>query len=126
MDNALLHSPKQEYIDEVFENVQNSEMNLEVENNVAEFFGVHINKHDDGTIHMTQTGLIQRVVKAVCWSRKLQSDVATSTKVNAMHCSWLCARFHSFASPRRFVPESEWLILLHDFSKPWFMKITRQ
>jgi hypothetical protein len=65
VDDTLLYSPKQECIDEVLENLRNAEMNLEVENDIAGFLGVHMDKRDDGIIHMTQTGHIQRVVKAL-------------------------------------------------------------
>jgi hypothetical protein len=47
VDDTLLYSPKQEYIDEVLESLRNSEMNLEVENDVVGFLGVHIDKQDD-------------------------------------------------------------------------------
>jgi hypothetical protein len=40
-------------------------MELEVESDVAEFLGVLITKKPDDTIHLTQTGLIQRILEAL-------------------------------------------------------------
>jgi hypothetical protein len=37
-------------------------MDLEVESDVAGFLGVLISKKPDGTIHLTQTGLIQIIL----------------------------------------------------------------
>ena len=40
-------------------------MPFNVEDDVAGFLGVHIEKREDGTIHLTQTGLIKRIVEAL-------------------------------------------------------------
>jgi hypothetical protein len=40
-------------------------MELEVESDVAGFLGVLITNNPDGTIHLTQTGLIQRILAAL-------------------------------------------------------------
>jgi hypothetical protein len=40
-------------------------MELEVEDDVAGFLGVHIDCQKDGSIHLTQTGLIDRMIKAL-------------------------------------------------------------
>jgi hypothetical protein len=66
------------------------------------------------------------IVRYVGQANSSQISLQVQWKANTMHYPWRCARsFHSFASPRRFVLESEWLILPKpSFSKPWFMKIT--
>ena len=40
-------------------------MELEEENDVAGFLGVHINKKEDGSIELLQTGLIERIIRAL-------------------------------------------------------------
>jgi hypothetical protein len=40
-------------------------MELEVEEDVAGFLGVHIDRQKDGTIHLTQRGLIDRLIKTL-------------------------------------------------------------
>jgi len=40
-------------------------MALEKEEDVAGFLGVQITRHDDGTIEMTQIGLIKKIISAL-------------------------------------------------------------
>jgi Reverse transcriptase (RNA-dependent DNA polymerase) len=66
VDDTLFFSPKVEYIDEVIQQLRDSEMELEVEDSVAGFLGVHIERDaGDGSIHLTQKGLAKRVVDAL-------------------------------------------------------------
>ena len=55
VDDTLLFSPKEEYIDEVIEKLSKSELEFEVKDSVAGFLGVHL-KHNqkDGSIILTQ------------------------------------------------------------------------
>jgi hypothetical protein len=66
VDDTLLYSPKAEYIDEVLQQLKDHDMDLEVEDDVAGFLGVHIDRNEaKGEITLTQTGLIQRIIKAL-------------------------------------------------------------
>jgi hypothetical protein len=66
VDDTLFYSPKSEYIDEVIANLRKNEMELEVENSVAGFLGVHIERNEmDGSIKLTQKGLAARVVETL-------------------------------------------------------------
>jgi hypothetical protein len=65
VDDILFYSPKESYIQEVIEALKKENMELEVESDVAGFLGVLITKKPDGTIHLTQTGLIQRILAAL-------------------------------------------------------------
>jgi len=40
-------------------------MDLHFEDDVAKFLGVHIDRRDDGTIELTQTGLIDCIIDAL-------------------------------------------------------------
>jgi Reverse transcriptase (RNA-dependent DNA polymerase) len=65
VDDTLFYSPKEEWIDEVIQQLKDNDMDLEVEGEVAGFLGVHIVRdQDDKGITLTQTGLINRIVEA--------------------------------------------------------------
>jgi hypothetical protein len=64
VDDTLLFAPKMEYIDEALTRIRKT-MALEEEDDVAGFLGVHIARQDDGTIHMTQKGLTDRIIEAL-------------------------------------------------------------
>jgi hypothetical protein len=54
-----------EDIDVAIRAIEDAGMHLEVEDDVAGFLGVLIDRKSDGTIHMTQTGLTDRIIKAL-------------------------------------------------------------
>jgi hypothetical protein len=56
---------RKDYIQEEIEALKQENMELEVESEVTGFLGVIITKKPDGTIHLTQTGLIQRILAAL-------------------------------------------------------------
>jgi hypothetical protein len=65
VDDTLFFAENDEDITEVIKNLQEAGMELEVEDDVAGFLGVHIDRRKDGTIHLTQTGLIDRFIKCL-------------------------------------------------------------
>ena len=67
VDDTLIYSPKREWIDEFLGKLQNQQnVTLEIEDSVAGFLGVHIERNNsDGTITLTQKGLIKRIVEAL-------------------------------------------------------------
>jgi hypothetical protein len=65
VDNTLFFSPRQEYIDKMIIKSEASGLSLEAENDITVFLGVLIERRGDGTILMTQPGLIHRIVKAL-------------------------------------------------------------
>ena len=67
VDDTLLFSPKQEWIDEVLHKLRNTaDLSVEVEDDVAGFLGVQIKRDDqEGTVTLTQTGLIDRIIEAL-------------------------------------------------------------
>lgn len=66
VDDTLFYSPNMQYIDEVIEQLRQQEMDLEVEGEVLGFLGVHINNNTEtGTITLTQSGLIKRIIEAL-------------------------------------------------------------
>lgn len=67
VDDTLLYAKNEKDIDEVLEHLRTKEkLTLEEESTVAGFLGVDIKRNtDDGTITMTQTGLIDRILEAL-------------------------------------------------------------
>jgi hypothetical protein len=66
VDDTLFFSPKEEYINDVIEKLSQAELQLEVEDSVAGFLGVHIERNNlDGSVKLTQSGLAKRVIDAL-------------------------------------------------------------
>ena len=65
VDDQLLFGKDQAAIDNVISDLKKEDMPFEEEDDVAGFLGVHIIRHPDGTIELTQTGLIQRCIDAL-------------------------------------------------------------
>ena len=65
VDDTLFYAKDQADIDAVINDLRKCEMDLEEEDDVAGFLGIHINRKNDGTIELTQTGLIDRIVSAL-------------------------------------------------------------
>jgi Reverse transcriptase (RNA-dependent DNA polymerase) len=66
VDDTLLWSPKSEWIDEAVARLERTGMALEVEESVAGFLGVLIERNQaDGSIKLTQVGLIKRIISAL-------------------------------------------------------------
>jgi hypothetical protein len=54
VDDTLLWSPKNEWIEEAIKSLQDKGMQLEIEDSVAGFLGVHIERdQSDGSIKLT-------------------------------------------------------------------------
>jgi hypothetical protein len=63
----LLFSPKQEWIDDVIEQLRQTDLTLEIEDDLDGFLGVSISRDNTtGTVTLTQTGLIDRIIEALC------------------------------------------------------------
>jgi hypothetical protein len=66
VDDTLFYSPKEEYIDKIIQKLRNEEMEFDVEDSVAGFLGVHMERNEsDGSIKLTQKGLIKRIIEAL-------------------------------------------------------------
>ena len=71
VDDTLFFSPKQEFIDEAIQGLRDAGVQVEVEDDVAGFLGVHIKRdNSQGTITLTQEGLTKRIVEALDISDK--------------------------------------------------------
>ena len=76
IDDTLFYSPHKELIDEVIQQIEQQELELEIEDSVAGFLGMHIKQHDkEGMIKLTQRGLCKHIIDAL----QLQSNPAKAT-----------------------------------------------
>ena len=64
VDDTLWFSPEQRYIDEAMERLRGVGMDLEKEDDVAGFLGVHMERDGDN-IKLTQKGLTKRIIEAL-------------------------------------------------------------
>jgi len=79
VNDTLFYSPRPEYIDEVIQKLCNADMELEVEGSVAGFLGVHIECDDtDGSIKLTQKGLIKRIVDTLKFNHLHRKETPAS------------------------------------------------
>jgi hypothetical protein len=63
VDDTLLFSPRSEYIDKILAKLKEEELDLEEEDYVAGFLGVHVQQDNkNGHIYMSQVGLIDRII----------------------------------------------------------------
>jgi Reverse transcriptase (RNA-dependent DNA polymerase) len=66
VEDTFFFSFREEFIDQVIQQLKQSKMDLEVEGEVAGILGVHMHRDTDNhTITLTQTGLIKRIIDAV-------------------------------------------------------------
>jgi hypothetical protein len=65
VDDTLFFSPDQEHITKQISKLIGNGFEVEIEDDIAGFLRIHIERKVDGTIHLTQLGLIDRIIKAL-------------------------------------------------------------
>jgi hypothetical protein len=65
VDDALLFYKNKEAIDSLVNKMKQEKMLFREEESVAGYLGVHIDRREDGTIHLTQKGLADKIVDAL-------------------------------------------------------------
>ena len=66
INDTLFYSPQKEWIDKAIQQIKQQELELEIEDSVAGFLGVHIQRDDkEGTIKLTQKGLCKWTIDAL-------------------------------------------------------------
>ena len=85
VDDCLLYAPKEEYIDSLLNKLKvDCELDLNVEDNVAGFLGVLVKRHEDGTLELTQSGLIDRILKTLGLDPSASTATRTPTEGRAL------------------------------------------
>ena len=64
VDDCLFFSKTKELVDKTIDELRDANMELSREDDVAGFLGVLLTQNEDGSITLSQTGLIQRIVDA--------------------------------------------------------------
>lgn len=64
VDDAGIGAANPEDIDELIEQLRKLGFELKKEGNFNEFLGIKLEKHEDGSIELTQTGLIDKILEA--------------------------------------------------------------
>jgi hypothetical protein len=61
-DDSILAGPDQAEIDKIIKEMQQANLDITIEDNLQDFPGVNIDKHEDGSIHLTQPHLIDQIL----------------------------------------------------------------
>ena len=92
-DDSILAGPSEKEIDQIIKYLRKAKLDLTIEGDLQDFLGVNIEKKKDRTIHLTQTHLIDQVLKDLI----LDNDRVT-TKTTPASSSVLLPR-HSTSQP---------------------------
>ncbi len=65
VDNTILYAKNPEDINAVVQSVHDRDMELQQQEDIAGLLGVHIDRQPDGTIKLTQKGLIKRIIEVL-------------------------------------------------------------
>ena len=65
IDDCIFFSKDNEQLEKEVQDIKDAELDLNAEDDVAGFLGVLLTRNEDGTILLTQTGLIQRILDAM-------------------------------------------------------------
>ena len=63
VDDAGIAAPKREDVETFVEELRNEGFDLEIEGDFTEYLGIGIEELEDGTRHMTQKGLIEKIIE---------------------------------------------------------------
>ena len=65
VDDCLFFGRSRNVLDKAIADLKDAEMDLNIEDDVAGFLGVLLHKNEDGTVTLTQTGLIDRILSVL-------------------------------------------------------------
>ena len=63
VDDAGIAAPKREDVEQFVEELRNEGFDLEIEGDFTEYLGIGIEELEDGSRHMSQKGLIEKIIK---------------------------------------------------------------
>ena len=87
-DDSILAGPNRREIDETINAIKAADLDITVEGDISDFLGVHNNQKDDGTIHLTQPQLIDKILKELRLTSehgKVKDTPAASSKLLSRH-----------------------------------------
>ena len=83
-DDSILAGPDKQEIEQIVKDLKMAKLNVTDEGDVQDFLGVNINKHKDGTIHLTQPHLVDQILKDLKMEQdnvKLKTTPAMASKL---------------------------------------------
>ena len=84
MDDSILTGPNLKDLDKIIEDMKKVGLELTVEGDISDFLGVNIQRHEDGTVHLTQPHLINSILEELGLqtnSAKSKATPAASSKL---------------------------------------------
>ncbi len=63
MDDSILTGPDLTELDSIIKDMKRVGLDLMVEGDISDFLGINIQHHEDGTVHLTQSHLINSILK---------------------------------------------------------------
>ena len=61
-DDSILAGPNKQEINEIIDEIENSNLDITILGDIKDFLGVHVSKEDDGRLHISQPHLIDQII----------------------------------------------------------------
>jgi len=109
-DDSILTGPDEAELDQIVQDMKNAGLDLTVEGDVSDFLGVNIQRHPDGTVHLTQPHLIDSILEELGLhgeNVKGKSTPAASSKLLSGHKD--CPEFDGHFNYRRVIGKLNYL-----------------
>ncbi len=87
-DDSILTRPDLKELDMIIEDMKRAGLELMVKGDISDFLGFNIQRHNDGTVHLTQPHLIDSILKELglqANSAKSKATPAASSKLLGHH-----------------------------------------
>ncbi len=88
MDDSILTGLDLKELDKIIKDMKKVGLELTIEGDISDFLGVNIQRHDNGTVHLTQPHLIDSILKELglqANSAKSKATPAASNKLLGHH-----------------------------------------
>ena len=87
-DDSIIAGPSEKEVADVVESIKKAGLDVTVEGTLEDFLGVNIDRKDDGTIHLTQPHLIDKILMDLKMNGKdlkVKSTPAASSRILSFH-----------------------------------------
>jgi hypothetical protein len=87
-DDSIIAGPDKAELDQVVKDIKKAGLDITIEGDIQDFLGVHIERKEDGTIHLTQPHLIDQILQDLRLDDdkvKPKSTPAASSKLLSRH-----------------------------------------
>ena len=83
-DDSILCGPDPQELDDIVEKIKAAGLNITDDGTIGDFLGVEIDRRDDGTVHLSQPQLIERVLKDLRLNGSNVTSKETPAKVSTI------------------------------------------